>query len=93
MLTSLSTPHRADRNWHPIGLKGVTLAVSAAILRLIIVVFLLWFHCVASHVQVGVGDMTQILYHDNNIYHDIVIFFILKIFFILFFIILKSLIP
>ncbi len=24
--------------------------------------------------QLGVGDMTQILYHDNDIYHDIVIF-------------------
>ncbi len=27
---------------------------------------------------VGVGDMTKILYHDNNIYHDIVIFFTFK---------------
>ncbi len=26
----------------------------------------------------GGGDMTKILYHDNNIYHDIVIFFLLK---------------
>ncbi len=31
---------------------------------------------VAAHV--GVGDMTKILYHDNNIHHNIVIFFILK---------------
>ncbi len=26
----------------------------------------------------GVGDMTKILYHDNNIYHGIVIFFFFK---------------
>ncbi len=28
-----------------------------------------------NNLRVGVGDMTKILYHDNNIYHDIVMFF------------------
>ncbi len=28
--------------------------------------------------EVGVGDMTKFLYHDDNIYHDIVICFLLK---------------
>ncbi len=38
--------------------------------------------------SLAVGDMTNILYHDNDIYHNIVIFFCY-----FFFMIFKSLIP